>query len=101
MLIDESTTFMLGGVRFDIYHLGPAHSPEDVIVVLPGEGVVFSGDHQGTFFAADSKTGKKLFQFQTGAPIYAPPTTYMIDNRQYVIRPAGSTFIAFALPQSK
>jgi glyoxylase-like metal-dependent hydrolase (beta-lactamase superfamily II) len=24
--------------------LGPAHSPEDVIVVVPGEGVVFVGD---------------------------------------------------------
>jgi glyoxylase-like metal-dependent hydrolase (beta-lactamase superfamily II) len=42
--LDESTTFTLGGVRFDIHHLGPAHSPEDVIVVLPGEGVIFSGD---------------------------------------------------------
>jgi len=42
--LDESTTFTLGGVRFDIHHLGPAHSPEDVIIVLPGEGVVFSGD---------------------------------------------------------
>jgi glyoxylase-like metal-dependent hydrolase (beta-lactamase superfamily II) len=42
--LDENTTFDLGGVRFDIHHLGPAHSPEDVIVVLPGEGVVFGGD---------------------------------------------------------
>lgn len=42
--LDENTTFTMGGVRFDIHHLGPAHSPEDVIVVLPGEGVVFGGD---------------------------------------------------------
>jgi len=39
---DESFTF--GGVRFDLHHLGPAHSPEDLIVVLPDEGVIFSGD---------------------------------------------------------
>jgi len=31
-------------VRFELLHMGPAHSPEDMIVVLPGEGVVFGGD---------------------------------------------------------
>jgi len=42
--LDEHTTFKLGGVGFEIHHLGPAHSPEDVIIVVPQEGVVFSGD---------------------------------------------------------
>jgi glyoxylase-like metal-dependent hydrolase (beta-lactamase superfamily II) len=42
--LDGDTTFTLGGTRFDIHHLGPAHSPEDVIIVVPQEGVVFSGD---------------------------------------------------------
>ncbi len=42
--LDEEADFTKGGVRFEVQHLGPAHSPEDVIVVLPGEGVVFSGD---------------------------------------------------------
>jgi glyoxylase-like metal-dependent hydrolase (beta-lactamase superfamily II) len=42
--LEERTEFTLGTTRFEVYHLGPAHSPEDVIVVLPGEGVVFSGD---------------------------------------------------------
>jgi glyoxylase-like metal-dependent hydrolase (beta-lactamase superfamily II) len=42
--IDEESTFTLGGVRFEAIHFGPAHSPEDTIVVVPSEGVVFSGD---------------------------------------------------------
>jgi glyoxylase-like metal-dependent hydrolase (beta-lactamase superfamily II) len=42
--LGENEAFTLGAVRFEIHHLGPAHSPEDLIVVLPGEGVVFSGD---------------------------------------------------------
>lgn len=42
--LDSETRFTLGGVRFEVHHLGPAHSPEDVIVVVPQEGVVFSGD---------------------------------------------------------
>ena len=39
---DES--FTLGGVRFEVRHFGPAHSAEDLIVSLPAQGVVFSGD---------------------------------------------------------
>ena len=42
--LDEHTSFELGGIQFEIHHLGPAHSPEDVIIVVPQEGVVFSGD---------------------------------------------------------
>jgi alcohol dehydrogenase (cytochrome c) len=67
-------------------------------VLATAGGVVFSGDHEGNFFAADSETGKKLFQFQTGAPLFAPPTSYAIDGRQYVVIPSGATLTAFALP---
>jgi len=42
--IGDRDAFTLGGERFEIEHLGPAHSPEDVIVVVPSEGVVFAGD---------------------------------------------------------
>ena len=42
--LGEHTAFTLGGVRFEVDHMGPAHSPEDVIVVLPDEGVIFAGD---------------------------------------------------------
>ncbi len=42
--IDESDSFTMGHVAFEVQHMGPAHSPEDVIVVVPSEGVIFSGD---------------------------------------------------------
>jgi glyoxylase-like metal-dependent hydrolase (beta-lactamase superfamily II) len=42
--LDEDEMFTLGGMRFEVHHLGPAHSPEDVIIVVPAEGVIFSGD---------------------------------------------------------
>ena len=67
-------------------------------VLATAGGIVFSGDHEGLFFAADSQTGQTLFQFQTGAAIYAPPTSYAIDGRQYVIIPSGANLTAFALP---
>ena len=62
-------------------------------------GVVFSGDHEGNFFAADSTTGKKLYSYQTGAAIYAPPTSYQVDGRQYVVMPSGANVTVFALPK--
>jgi len=68
-------------------------------VLATAGGVVFSADHEGTFFAADSTTGKKLYSFQTGAAIYAPPTSYQVDGRQYVVMPSGTTLTAFALPK--
>jgi len=42
--LDGDEAFTLGGVRFEVQHFGPAHSPEDLVVVVPQEGVVFSGD---------------------------------------------------------
>ena len=42
--IDAESDLTVGGVRFEVQHFGPAHSPEDVIVIVPQEGVVFSGD---------------------------------------------------------
>ncbi|MGD8577215.1 MAG: MBL fold metallo-hydrolase, partial [Thiohalophilus sp.] len=45
---DETFTdthdFSLGGVRFELKHVGPAHTPGDILVWLPKEQVVFSGD---------------------------------------------------------
>lgn len=35
---------MIGGVRFVIQPVGPAHTPEDVVVYLPSERVLFAGD---------------------------------------------------------
>ena len=69
-------------------------------VLATAGGVVFSGDHDGTFFAADSQTGRKLFEYQTGAPIFAPPTSYAIDGRQYVVIPSGANLTAFAVPSA-
>jgi len=68
-------------------------------VLATAGGIVFSGDHDGNFFAADSKTGEKLFQYQTGSAIFAPPTTFMIGDRQYVAIASGANLTSFALPR--
>lgn len=43
-VFDESHTLTVGGITFELHHLGPAHTPGDTIVWIPGERVVFTGD---------------------------------------------------------
>jgi alcohol dehydrogenase (cytochrome c) len=62
-------------------------------------GLVFSGDNEGYLNAFDAASGKLLWQFQTGAPIWGvAPVTYMLGDRQWVVVPSGVTITAFALP---
>lgn len=42
--IDQSKTITVGGVDFRISRVGPAHAPEDLIVFIPSEKVLFAGD---------------------------------------------------------
>ena len=40
----EETTLRVGTFDFVIRHVGPAHTPEDVVVFVPKLGVLFAGD---------------------------------------------------------
>ena len=63
-------------------------------------GLVFTGDNDGFFYAFEAATGKELWKFQTGAPVWgSAPVTYMLDGRQWVLTTSGLTFVAFALPK--
>lgn len=42
--IDNDKELVVGGVRFQIKHVGPSHTPEDLAVFLPSEKVLFAGD---------------------------------------------------------
>ena len=42
--IDQSYTLNIGGIEFTIGRVGPAHAPEDLIVYIPSENVLFAGD---------------------------------------------------------
>jgi alcohol dehydrogenase (cytochrome c) len=66
-------------------------------VLATAGGVVFSGDHEGNFIAVDSSTGTVLYTYQTGAPIFGSPATYMLDGKQYVALPSSATVTVFAV----
>ena len=62
-------------------------------------GLVFYGDSPGgAFVAADAKTGRLLWHFNTGQGWKAGPMTYAISGTQHVGIAAGSTIMVFALP---
>ena len=42
--IDQSYTLSIGGVDFKIGRVGPAHAPEDLMIYVPSEKVLFAGD---------------------------------------------------------
>lgn len=46
--------------------------------------VVFYGTPEGFLKAGDAKSGKKLWRFQTGSGIVAPPITWKQSGEQYV-----------------
>lgn len=71
-------------------------------------GLVFTGEGNGAFNAYDAKSGKKLWSFQAGAGVNAPPVSYMVNGKQYIAVAAGgntqldfkrgNSVIVFALP---
>ena len=40
----QESQFRLGSIDFVVDHVGPAHTPEDVVVFVPQLGVLFAGD---------------------------------------------------------
>jgi glyoxylase-like metal-dependent hydrolase (beta-lactamase superfamily II) len=42
--LDGATELVPGGMRIQVQPVGPAHTPEDLVVFLPGERVLFAGD---------------------------------------------------------
>jgi glyoxylase-like metal-dependent hydrolase (beta-lactamase superfamily II) len=42
--IEGDAAFVLGGISFDLIYMGPAHAPDDLVVVVREDQVLFSGD---------------------------------------------------------
>ena len=65
-------------------------SPNWGSMLATAGGLVFSG---GTidrkFHAFDATTGKLLWEFPTNSGILAPPTSFLIDGRQYIAIESG------------
>jgi alcohol dehydrogenase (cytochrome c) len=68
-------------------------------VLATAGDVVFFCDDSGAFAAADARTGKRLWSFQTSQVWKSSPMTYAFDNQQFVTVASGPSILAFGLPQ--
>jgi len=68
-------------------------------VLSTASGLVFAGDNEGNLMAFDAKSGKNLWRYSTGTPIWgAAPMTYMLDGKQHIVVASGTTLLSFVLP---
>ncbi len=66
-------------------------TPQPMIggILATAGGVVFAGESNGWFKAYDAKDGKMLWTFHAGAGVNAPPSSYMVGGKQYIVVAAG------------
>jgi alcohol dehydrogenase (cytochrome c) len=86
-------------------------TPQPMIggIIATAGGIAFTGEGNGYFKAYDSETGAVLWKFQAGAGVNAPPASYTVDGKQYIVVGAGgntqldykrgNSIIAFTLPE--
>jgi PQQ-dependent dehydrogenase (methanol/ethanol family) len=58
-------------------------------IMATAGGLLFTGEGNGQFKAYDSATGNVLWNFQAGAGVNAPPASYTVDGKQYIVVGAG------------
>ncbi len=66
-------------------------TPQPMIggILATAGGVVFTGEGNGRFRAYDATNGKILWTFQAGAGVNAPPSSYTLGGKQYIVVGAG------------
>jgi alcohol dehydrogenase (cytochrome c) len=66
-------------------------TPQPMIggILATAGGLVFTGEGNGQFKAYDSASGSVLWNFQAGAGVNAPPSSYTVDGKQYIVVAAG------------
>ena len=53
-------------------------------VLATGGNLVFQGQMDSKFNAYDARNGRRMWSFNAGAPVIAPPISYSVNGKQYV-----------------
>jgi alcohol dehydrogenase (cytochrome c) len=84
-----------GKVVWELPQFGPADSWGGVLSTAGG--IVVFCDDSGALTAADARTGKALWSFQTSQVWKSSPMTYVFDDQQYLAVASGANIIGFGL----
>ena len=58
-------------------------------ILATAGGLVFAGQGNGIFAAYDAANGTEMWSFQAGAGVNAPPSSYTVNGKQYIVVAAG------------
>ena len=69
-------------------------APQPLIggALATGGNLVFMGEGNGWFDAFNATTGQKVWRYNLGAGVNAPPITYQVNGVQYIAVAAGGNF---------
>jgi alcohol dehydrogenase (cytochrome c) len=59
--------------------------------------LIFAGNNEGDFFAADAHSGEILWRKKLGGAVYSSPISYLVDGKQRVAIAAGNALFTFGL----
>ncbi|MDB6106278.1 MAG: pyrrolo-quinoline quinone [Gammaproteobacteria bacterium] len=69
-------------------------APQPLIggVLATAGNLVFMGEGNGWFDAFNAKSGSRIWRYNLGAGVNAPPVTYQVNGEQYIAVAAGGNF---------
>jgi len=86
-----------GEIAWEVPQPGPARAKTWSGILSTAGGLIFYGQPNGGFTAADHRTGKTLWQFPTNVRMKASPMTFTVGGNQYVAVAAGPNILCFGL----
>ncbi len=86
-----------GDIVWEVAQPGPARAKTWSGVLATAGGLIFYGQPNGGFTAADQRTGKTLWQFPTNVRMKGSPMTFSFGGNQYVAVAAGPNILCFGL----
>jgi PQQ-dependent dehydrogenase (methanol/ethanol family) len=86
-----------GEIVWEVPQPGAARAKTWSGVLATAGGLIFYGQPNGGFAAADQRSGKTLWRFPTNIFMKASPMTFMLNGKQYVVVAAGPNILCFGL----
>jgi glucose dehydrogenase len=86
-----------GETVWEVPQPGPARAKTWSGLLATAGGLIFYGQPNGGFIAADQRTGKTLWQFPTNVRMKASPMTFTVGRNQYIAVAAGPNILCFGL----
>jgi PQQ-dependent dehydrogenase (methanol/ethanol family) len=86
-----------GDIVWEVPQPGPARAKTWTGVLATAGGLLFYGQPNGGFTAADQRTGKTLWRFPTNVRMKASPMTFAWGGKQYIVVAAGPNILCFGL----